>query len=133
MIMAFKIELKSTVIPFSINGFDFEVDAADENLKAFNEKYIALLKVADQAKSNLLENEEGYREFVQDAMDELLGDGSFEKLYSETPSIIILFDALNQIVDNLVMSMLSRVESTSDLKETANGKASKLKLFGGKK
>jgi len=132
--MAFKIELKSTVIPFTINGLDFEIDGSDEKLKAFNTKYVQLLTEVKEEKSNLLENENKYQDFVQEAMDELLGTGSFARLYEQTPSVIILFDALNQIVDSLMLSILSRVEVESSINTLTNKKKkSALNWLVGKK
>lgn len=126
--MAYKINLHQPTVSFTINGHDFDVDGSDEKLTNFNEKYKRLLSAANSNKENLQENEETYRDLVKETMDELLGQGAFDLLYTEVPSVIILFDALNQIVDKLMMEMLDRMEIESAKIDTIK----KVKRFGGK-
>lgn len=104
--MAFKIELQSTILPVQINDQTFQVDASDAQLRRFSEQYKLLLKEAEQMKTGLLENEDGYRKFVETSMDTLLGAGAFEQLYATCPSVIILFNALNQVADHLMKNLL---------------------------
>ena len=119
--MAYKIELKSTVIPFTIGGLNFDINASDDKLMEFGKFYGNLITNAANVSLSLENDENDYCFLVQQSMDCLLGDGSFDKLYELTPSVIILFDALNQIVDALMSNLVSRVRSPR-----VNGKKSKL-------
>jgi len=129
--MAYVITTKTPTVDFKINGYDFEVDGTDEKLMSFNQKYNELLTRANLIKTNLQENENLYQNLVEDAMDELLGEGAFENLYQETPSVIILFDILNQITAKLMLEMTRRVE-IEEINKTPNDNPKKAKLFGGK-
>ena len=131
--MAYVVKMKAPEISFFINGTEYKVDSSDERLTVFNQKYNKLLTEVNEHKANLLENEDKYKDFVAEVTDELLGAGTFDKLYAEIPSIIILFDAINQIVDKLMLAMLKRVEVKEITKtaETTNP-VKKKKLFGGK-
>ena len=132
--MAFKIELKSTVIPFTVGGFDFEVDSSDENMKAFNVKYTELLTETNKIRASLSADEEQYRALVESSMNELLGVGAFDRLYEKFPSTIMLFDTLNKIVNSLMKSMVTRTTVTDMLEsKEKEAKKSSLKIFNGRK
>ena len=126
--MAFTINLNTPKIPFTINGHDFEVDGTDETLNHFSKKYSELLKQANLAKTELQENEDLYHDLLEETMDVLLGNGAFTKLYAEVPSVIMLFDTLNKVVDKVMLAILDKVE----VAEMAEITPKKAKLFGGK-
>jgi len=126
--MAYIIKMKAPTVSFFINGTEYNVDSSDERLTVFNEKYNKLLTEVNEHRANLVENEMKYKDFVAEVTDELLGAGVFDKLYAETPSVIIIFDAVNQMVDKLMLEMLKRVEIKEIPKSPTDSKKSK--FFG---
>ena len=128
--MAFKMNLKSSIVPVSINEMDFQVDTTDEKMALFNEKYVALIKHANGIQ---LEDEANYRELLEEAMDVLLGTGSFARLYEGCPNSVVLFTALNQLVENLMKSLLFPSEVEFLLEADGDKKKKKRhKRFGGR-
>ena len=81
--MAIKIELQSTIIPIEIGAFKFEVDMTDEKEKAFKGKLDDFLKEAGELDEEKPEDEIKLKEMLTEVYDDLLGEGSFEKLYKE--------------------------------------------------
>jgi len=130
--MAYVVKMKAPTVSFFINGTEYKVNSSDERLTAFNEKYNKLLTEVSEHRANLIENEVKYKDFVAEVTDELLGVGTFDKLYAETPSIIILFDAVNQMVDKLMLEMLRRVE-VKEIPKAIPEQPKKSKLFRGKR
>jgi len=129
--MALKIELGTTVIPVEVNGLKFEVDTSDKSMREFNTKYKTFIEEMVKLDLDNLENEEVISEMLSDLMDELLGEGAFEKLYKLIPSLAKLIYGLNQIMHSISVEMFKSIVAEPVEAEEVYNK-SKLKLFRGK-
>lgn len=104
--MAIKIQTEETVIPVEIGKLTFEFNISDDAIISFR-------KGVDKVSENLTElekeiNEENEEENVDllkkvfaEGFDFILGKGSFEKLYKQTPSVFKLKKVLAQLIADL--------------------------------
>lgn len=103
--MAIKILTKKTGLPIEIGSLNFEFDLSDESIKDFkkaNDEMVDELKAfkdADKEDEAFIENA---KQLLQRTFDAILGEGSFAKIYKETPSVIYLMDYLKQLVDGIL-------------------------------
>ena len=114
--MAIKIELQSTIIPVEIGAFKFEVNMTDEKEKAFKAQLDDFLKQASELDETKLEDETKLKELLKQMYDDLLGEGSFDKMYNSAPNIGILSGVFIQLVQEFGKVAQSRVTSNPVLK-----------------
>ena len=131
--MAIKIDLQSTVIPIEIGEFKFEVDMTDEKEKAFKAKLDNFLKQAADLDEQKPEDEEKLKELLNEIYDSLLGEGSFDKLYSSASNLGILSGVFVQLVAEFGRVAQSRITSAPVLKMIEKKKKPATKKAGTKK
>lgn len=108
--MAIKLNLKKSIIPVEIGDFKFEVDLSDEKANAFEEAIIKFLKGIKEL-SNEAKNESKLGDLLEDAFDELLGEGAFEKLYGYAKRL----DSLAELFNELILELVSKLPGRSEL------------------
>lgn len=100
------IKLESSVIPVRIGKTEFEVSIADdailarvpkaEEVRKKIEKYAESCKTADQTKQIAIA-----KNVWRENYDALLGCGSFDKIYSECKSVLILAKMFYPLVEKI--------------------------------
>ncbi|KYG28179.1 DUF6673 family protein [Alkalihalobacillus trypoxylicola] len=101
--MAIKINTQKTEIPVQLGELTFTIDASDESMNKLNKTYKQFKEEAQsmQSKENYEEDLEQSRKMLKGAYDALLGKGSFEEVYNQTPSLLLLADYFVQICESL--------------------------------
>lgn len=84
--MVIKIETKKVGIPVEIGELEFVVGTSDKELLAYEENQKEVIKAFESAEESTTVEE--LKVVLEKGFDTLLGDGSFEKIYTQTPSIV---------------------------------------------
>lgn len=114
--MAIKISLESTIIPVEIGDLKFEIDVTDEKYEAFTNNFNVFLKEIVTLDEESSEDIEKLKVLVQKLYDELLGDGSYEQIYTKMPNISFVAGTLANIVTQLAKEMEKRIIPTTPAK-----------------
>ena len=112
--MAIKMTLGTLVIPVEIGNFKFEMNIADEQWGAFQEK--AMERAQQLEALSKSDDEPSCYSLLEELVDELLGRGAFGKLYEYTPNLQILYDVVSALVVALEEKIQSRLASQVALK-----------------
>lgn len=101
--MAIKIQTKKTSIPVTIGDLEFSFGVSDESAKQFREEAI---KVKNELENIAISEDddqaqEQTKDILKRGFDLMLGEGSFEKIYELSPSVIILTKYFVQLADGI--------------------------------
>lgn len=102
--MAIKIQTEKPVIPIELGDLTFEFNVSDESVKKFREdaakvqKELLNIKADDDDDEKALETT---KDVLRRGYDLILGEGSFEKVYDMSPSVVMTIKYLEQIVQGL--------------------------------
>lgn len=111
--MAIKIQTQTPYIPIEVGELKLKFDMTDDNIKCLydSEKQF-------QEKLNSVEDGdfEGQKKAIKTAVDFLLGDGAFDKLYSVTPSLVVVVEYFVQISIGLKEEIEKRTGQTQQAK-----------------
>lgn len=103
MNMAIKIQTEKPHIPIEFGNLNFKFDLTDESIKAYRENHSKLQK--DLEGINIDEDDEAAIEQVRDLLergyDLTLGKGAFAKIYKEVPSVILLLNYFEQLMNGI--------------------------------
>ncbi|WP_152657608.1 DUF6673 family protein [Oceanobacillus sp. CFH 90083] len=112
--MAIKIQTEKPVIPIEFGGLKFEFPVDDEAIKKFREQIPKLKEeLEDLALDQNEENQELTKEALRKGYDVVLGEGSFDKVYQETPSIVYCMHYYSQLAEGLENELKERGFSDS--------------------
>lgn len=96
-----KIQLETAAIPVEIGKLKFEFNTSDESIVAFR-------KTASTFRDELLnvEASEGdefeiAKDILRKGFDLMLGEGAFEKIYKQTPSVVSLTKYFVQLTQSI--------------------------------
>ena len=103
--MTIKIQTKVPHIPIEIGDLTLKFDVTDENIDKLFNGYDEMLK---NFKDIEVDNIEKGRKILKGAIDYILGDGSFEKIYGLSESILITRQYFEEIVDGLSKELTER-------------------------
>lgn len=103
--MTIKIQTKVPHIPIEIGDLTLKFDVTDENIDKLFNGYDEMLK---NFKYIEVDNIEKGRKILKGAIDYILGDGSFEKIYGLSESILITRQYFEEIVDGLSKELTER-------------------------
>lgn len=104
--MAIKIQTEETVIPVEIGNLTFGFNISDDAVSTFQngvdkvlEKFKKLEKeISEENGSEVIDL---VKQVLTEGFDFMLGEGTFEKLYKQTPSVIKLTNVFKQLSDSL--------------------------------
>lgn len=102
-----KIQTKKTGIPIEIGELKFTFEMDDSNIEKFfkTEEIIAEnLKGLDEEKEDFVAES---NRVLKHAYDQMLGAGSYEKIYEQTPSVLLLVDYLSQMTNGIADEITS--------------------------
>lgn len=103
--MTIKIQTKVPHIPIEIGDLTLKFDVTDENIDKLFNGYDEML---ENFKDIEVDNIEKGRKILKGAIDYILGDGSFEKIYGLSESILITRQYFEEIVDGLSKELTER-------------------------
>ncbi|MGG5333833.1 hypothetical protein [Enterococcus sp. AZ163] len=96
-----KIEAKKKIIPIEIGSNTFEFDLSDDSILKLQESYQKVIAEIEKSKidENISEKErvEQVKIVQQKSIDFLLGEGAFNKIYSEVESISSITEILLEL------------------------------------
>ena len=121
MNMAIKIQTQKPSIPVEIGNLKFEFDVSDESVKQFREKGLVILREFENLEVDENDEEKSLdnaKDVVKRGYEFILGEGSFEKVYELSPSILILMKYYEQIVTG-IREELKKMGLNPDVQEKA--------------
>lgn len=128
--MTIKIQTKTHVIPIEVGDIKLSFDMSDENLdKLFDSEHEIMNTLSKVDKNDF----EAQKKAIKKIIDEMLGEGSFDKLYDLTPSVFIVVEYFMQIAQGLKEEInkrlgndnLSKAKKYLDAKEKINKQKNK--------
>lgn len=109
---AIRIQTEETVIPVIIGEVELEFKADDDSLnlimdavEKFNEKGDKLDKKIKDEELDYKEEFEVTKDFARESMDYLLGEGAFDKMYEQTPSLKLVIKYFLEIAESLKVEL----------------------------
>lgn len=109
--MAIKIQTKTPHIPIEIGDeLELRFYVTDDNIEKLFNGYDEMLK---KYKDVEIDNAEKGKMILKDAIDYILGDGSFDKLYGLSNSVLVTKQYFDEIVDGLSKEITKRYGDTN--------------------
>ncbi|MET3504940.1 hypothetical protein [Halalkalibacter oceani] len=102
--MAIRIQTEQTGIPVEIGELKFIFDTSDESIIRFRkgaEKLQDELMAIEFDKNDELAALESAKDALRRGFDFMLGEGSFDRIYEQTPSVYSLTKYFEQIAEGL--------------------------------
>lgn len=123
--MAIKIQTKQIGIPVEIGELNFVFDTSDESVKKFRKDLNAVYEKLEKIDTNAKETEDEdklfdeAKEYLSEGFELILGEGSFDKIYEQTPSVLHLIDYFVKLAEGIKeeLSDLGIDESQKELTE----------------
>lgn len=104
--MAIKIQTEETVIPVEIGKLTFGFNISDDAVSTFQNGVDKVLEKFKKLEKEITEENGSeviglVKQVLTEGFDFMLGEGTFEKLYEQTPSVIKLTSVFKQLSDSL--------------------------------
>jgi len=102
--MVIKIQTQQTGIPVEIGELKFTFDTSDESIKNFveaGEKFTAEISTISE------DDHEAVREVIKKGYDLILGDGAFDKIYEQVPSLIRTLQIFTELSEAITSELSS--------------------------
>lgn len=104
--MAIKIQTEETVIPVEIGKLTFGFNISDDAVSTFQNGVDKVLEKFKKLEKEISEENGSeviglVKQVLTEGFDFMLGEGTFEKLYKQTPSVIKLTNVFKQLSDSL--------------------------------
>lgn len=118
--MAIVIQTEQPVIPIELGKLSFEFNVSDESVKEFRknasqiQKELESLKVSNDDDQAL----EQAKDVLRRGFEVMLGDGSFDAIYKQTPSVILVMKYFSQIGEGIAEE-LNKMGFTESQQEKA--------------
>lgn len=105
--MAIKIQAKKTEIPVEIGELKFAFDVSDESIQNFREEALRIQKEFHEIGPDVDDEKalEQAKNILKHGFDMMLGEGSFEKIYELSPSVMICAQYFAQIVQGIEVEL----------------------------
>jgi len=115
-----KIQLETAAIPVEIGKLKFEFDTSDESILSFRETAFAFKDELENIEVAEGDEFEKSKDILRRGFDLTLGEGSFEKIYKQTPSILSVTKYFVALTEGITEQL-----SKMGLSETQQQKAQK--------
>lgn len=92
------INVKSTVLPVKIGELEFAFDMSDQGLKNLEDKHESVVKKLQLMKQSDLQDP---KLIIEECLELFLGKGTFDKVYEQTPSVIMCMEILINLTEML--------------------------------
>jgi len=109
--MAININVKDTFIPVQIGDIELKFDVSDNAVEEMFRKFKEVDKTIEEIDKANLKDEEAFKEnrrLLQEAYDSLFGEGSYDKVYKLSPSLLITREYLSQIMEGIFKELEER-------------------------
>lgn len=103
--MAIKIQTQKPEIPIEIGDLKFAFDISDESVENFHKNAQEVIGELSKLKDD---DVKAAREVIRKGYDFILGEGSFEKVYEISPSVVICMQYLFQIAEGIEQELKQR-------------------------
>lgn len=118
--MAIIIQTEQPVIPVQLGALAFEFNVSDESVKDFRKN---ALKTQKELESLSISNDdeqslEQAKDVLRRGFDLMLGEGAFDQIYKQTPSVVIVMKYLAQIGEGIAEE-LNKMGFTESQQEKA--------------
>lgn len=127
--MAIKIQTQETSIPVEFGNLNFAFDVSDASIEKFRTNALQVKEELEKISvENLPENEliSRAKDVLRKGYDMTLGEGAFEKIYEQTPSILVLMGCFTDLYDSLDPE-INRIMGTSTQQKAEKYLAEKAK------
>lgn len=115
-----KIQLETPAIPVEIGKLKFEFNTSDESILAFRQTAITFRDELENADATEGDEFEKAKEILRKGFDLMLGEGAFEKIYKQTPSVMSVTNYFVQLTQSITQEL-----NKMGLSETQQQKAQK--------
>lgn len=121
--MAIKIDIKKSIETFEIGSKTYELEIADEKLKAYNKHINDVAQTIDDAKNTDTEKDmekqlENVKAESRRMLDFFFGDGSYDSIFEETgKSTIVMTEVISDIAEEVLNVIKNRQEKTRQEKK----------------
>lgn len=92
-----KIQTETPAIPVEIGELKFDFDTSDESIKRFHEGLEQMQKELSELDIAGLGELEASKQALRTGYDFMLGEGTFDKIYEQTPSVISCMKYFQQL------------------------------------
>lgn len=101
--MTIKIQTQLTYIPVYLGDLELRFDVSDDSVINFRQEALNIKKEMDEIEvsSNQDEALEQAKNALKRGFDTFFGEGTFEKVYDISPSVVIVMDYFSQITQAL--------------------------------
>jgi hypothetical protein len=117
-IVMIKIQIETPAIPVEIGKLKLEFNTSDESILAFRK---SALTFKDELENIAITEDgdiEGAKDIVRRGFDLMLGEGAFEKIYEQTPSVILVTKYFVQLTESIT-EKLNEMGLTESQKQKA--------------
>ena len=115
-----KIQLETPAIPVEIGKLKFEFNTSDESIQAFRDNAYLIKDEIEIAGTTEGDEFEEAKDILQKGFDLMLGEGAFEKIYKQTPSVMSVTKYFVQLTQSITQEL-----NKMGLSETQQQKAQK--------
>lgn len=113
-----KIQLETPAIPVEIGKLKFEFDTSDESILAFRQTATTFGDELENVEVAEGKEFEQAKEILRKGFDLILGKGSFEKIYEQTPSVMSVIKYFVQLTQSIT-EQLNKMGLTETQQEKA--------------
>jgi len=115
-----KIQIETAAIPVEIGKLKFEFDTSDESILDFRKTAFTFKDELENVDVTEGDEYEGAKDILRRGFDLMLGEGSFKKIYEQTPSVILVAKYFVQLTESITERL-----NKMGLSETQQQKAQK--------
>ena len=115
-----KIQIETAAIPVEIGKLKFEFDTSDESILDFRKTAFTFKDELENVDVTEGDEYEGAKDILRRGFDLMLGEGSFKKIYEQTPSVILVAKYFVQLTESITEQL-----NKMGLSETQQQKAQK--------
>lgn len=119
--MAVKIQTQKASIPVEIGDLEFDFSVTDESIDNFRKNAKAVQEELKGIDYESLSDDEAIaqsKEALKKGFDMFLGEGAFEKIYEQTPSVIMLMDYFVAVSEGIDVE-LNKIMNKGNIQDKA--------------
>jgi hypothetical protein len=116
--MTIKIQIETAAIPVEIGKLKLEFNTSDESILAFRKSALTFKDELEHIAITEDDDMEGAKDIVRRGFDLMLGEGAFEKIYEQTPSVILVTKYFVQLTES-ISEKLNEMGLTESQKQKA--------------
>lgn len=107
--MAIKIQTQDTFIPIELGDLTLKFHVTDESVINFRKEAIRLQEELEKFSNSESDDDEELlnraKKALKHGLDTFFGDGAFEKVYDISPSVVIVMNYFEQMVEGITQEL----------------------------